>query len=255
MAGSSLDGRLEARSDGLRADAPVVTWRDKVELNKQSGFNRRLIEGAKECGCFHCCRRFPPQLVTDWMKEPGEEDTGLCPYCGVDALIVGSKEFPLSTGLLEALRTEWFEPLPKSKPKPPSNPPRPVKAGEEPLPLEVTLWSISNPDAPLLDCEGEPKPGVYTDVSLVGKWHLCVWEEELEDQNCEEDEVYWVNVITGPIEHFELKRDGVILRFSPWSDHEQASIKALCKKYGEELMAEIEVSDPTDIKMRVFRDG
>lgn len=91
-------------------DVPVsqVTWAERELLNRQSGFNRSLLEAHETCGCFHCGRRFPTSLVTEWMAEDGQEDTGICPYCGTDALIVGTADIPLSTSLLTRLYEEWF---------------------------------------------------------------------------------------------------------------------------------------------------
>lgn len=70
---------------------------------------RHVLESSGVCGCFHCGRRFPTSLVTKWLEEPSEEDTGLCPYCGRDTLIVGDEEHPLSTALLTLLYEWWFK--------------------------------------------------------------------------------------------------------------------------------------------------
>lgn len=103
-----LDEYRSIVRDAPGTPAPCVTWHDKQMLNRQTGFNRSLLEAHEMCGCFHCRRRFPTSLVTDWMTEDGHEDTGVCPYCGTDALIVGTEDFPLSTSLLTQLRNEWF---------------------------------------------------------------------------------------------------------------------------------------------------
>lgn len=94
--------------DDPDAPVPQVSWDERKLLNRQSGFNRSLLEAHETCGCFHCGRRFPTLLVTEWMVEDGQEDTGVCPYCGTDALVVGTAETPLSTSLLTRLYEEWF---------------------------------------------------------------------------------------------------------------------------------------------------
>lgn len=38
------------------------------------------------CGCFHCLRVYDAAEVIDWIDD-GE--TPLCPYCGVDAVMIG----------------------------------------------------------------------------------------------------------------------------------------------------------------------
>jgi hypothetical protein len=42
------------------------------------------------------------------MKEEDDEDTAICPFCGVDAVIVGTDDFLISTALLTQLYLEWF---------------------------------------------------------------------------------------------------------------------------------------------------
>ena len=107
---SKLDKYRVVRPDPESAPVHELSVEDKYALNRQTGFNRPLLESSDECGCFYCGRRFPTALVEDWMAEPGEEDTGLCPYCGEDALVVGTEECPLGTALLARMYEEWAEP-------------------------------------------------------------------------------------------------------------------------------------------------
>lgn len=86
-----------------------VGYEDKHELNRQTAFNRGFVEHAGKCGCFHCGSTFAGSEVTEWLHEDGGEDTALCPYCKTDAVIVGTKVFPLSTALLSTLYMEWFD--------------------------------------------------------------------------------------------------------------------------------------------------
>lgn len=87
---------------------PRFGYEEELLLNRQTGFNRKLVEGANACGCFHCGSRFTPGEIVEWMYEDGEEDTACCPYCGEDAVIVGTDELPLSTALLTLLYGHWF---------------------------------------------------------------------------------------------------------------------------------------------------
>lgn len=109
MLTTTLDDYREVILDA--PDVPVlqIGCIEQELLNRQTGFNRSLLEKNETCGCFHCGRRFPTSLVTDWMVEDGQDDTGVCPYCGTDALIVGTEGIPLSTALLTQLYEEWFK--------------------------------------------------------------------------------------------------------------------------------------------------
>ncbi len=109
MVTNPLDAYRDVRPDPANLPVPQLGWREKVDLNRQTGFNRSFLESHDSCGCFRCGQRFPTSLVADWMEEPGEEDTGICPYCGQDTLVVGTDALPLSTALLTGLYGMWFE--------------------------------------------------------------------------------------------------------------------------------------------------
>lgn len=94
--------------DDHSIELPQILHDDYYELNSQSAYNRRLVEEAFECGCFYCGSRFAGSEVTEWLKEDDGEDTALCPYCGVDAVIVGTTRQPLSTLILSVLYEYWF---------------------------------------------------------------------------------------------------------------------------------------------------
>lgn len=97
---------IEAAPD---SEHPHLGFRDKFELNEQSAYNRSVIENSPRCGCFHCESIFSGSDVKQWLSESDGEDTALCPYCGVDAVIIGSDTFPLSTALLAGLHLLWFK--------------------------------------------------------------------------------------------------------------------------------------------------
>ncbi|WP_251197448.1 hypothetical protein [Anaerotardibacter muris] len=101
--------RTNIIEDAPTTIVPSLDFEAKHELNKQSAFNRDIIKDAGYCGCFHCGSSFKASEVQDWLKEQHGKDTALCPYCGVDAVIIGTEEYPLSTALLAKLYVEWFE--------------------------------------------------------------------------------------------------------------------------------------------------
>lgn len=94
--------------DDPTMEVPQLHYRDYYVLNSQSAYNKHLVEEARECGCFHCGSRFTSKEITNWLKEADGDDTALCPYCGVDAVIVGTDRLPLSTALLSMLYEDWF---------------------------------------------------------------------------------------------------------------------------------------------------
>lgn len=67
--------------------------------------NRPQVERAENCGCFHCLKIFPPSAVKEWTDN---DDTAICPHCGVDAVLPESFDFKLTEDILRKLNTYWF---------------------------------------------------------------------------------------------------------------------------------------------------
>lgn len=252
-------------------DVPVsqVTWAERELLNRQSGFNRSLLEAHETCGCFHCGRRFPTSLVTEWMAEDGQEDTGICPYCGTDALIVGTADIPLSTSLLTRLYEEWFGRELKEREYDPHllAPPygnhddylrkgipfrmetveeerrrierEELRTNRESLlegggSVSVSIWSVGDPGDGRWDCEGTHLPGNASGHDINGTWCVSAYE----DDEC--------------MDHFELATDAITLRFSPWNDREQGMLIELSKRYGKRLMGDLTCNGDQDISLSVY---
>lgn len=70
-----------------------------------SSFNRNKLSKARLCGCFYCLKIFDPKLVVDWCDD---NQTAICPFCGIDSIIHDCKEFPLSREFLEKMNEYWF---------------------------------------------------------------------------------------------------------------------------------------------------
>ena len=81
---------------------------DENELNSQTAYNRAMVEYSARCGCFHCGGIFAGNEVAQWLQEDDGEDTALCPYCGVDAVIVGNEQYPVCMMVLSKLYMHWF---------------------------------------------------------------------------------------------------------------------------------------------------
>lgn len=73
-------------------------------LHKKSSRHRSSLSKAKICGCFYCLREFPFTQIAEWIAD---NETALCPYCGVDA-VLGFKSQPADQELLHAMHEYWF---------------------------------------------------------------------------------------------------------------------------------------------------
>ena len=40
---------------------------------------------AKKCGCCYCLKIFSPNLIKGWCDD---ENTAICPFCGIDQLFM-----------------------------------------------------------------------------------------------------------------------------------------------------------------------
>jgi len=60
------------------------------------------------CGCFHCGAVFPPAEIEDWIDAVAEEDTPLCPKCGIDSVIGDMSGFPVTQEFLTTMNGYWF---------------------------------------------------------------------------------------------------------------------------------------------------
>jgi hypothetical protein len=48
------------------------------------------------CGCFYCCRTFPPGEIAEWVDD------------GIDSVIGDRSGFPVSGEFLSSMRRHWF---------------------------------------------------------------------------------------------------------------------------------------------------
>jgi hypothetical protein len=80
---------------------------DTLEAHKYSANNKRLLLKNMKCGCFFCLKIFSPTEITDWIEDDTDE-TALCPYCSIDAVIGESSGFPITKEFLEKMHEHWF---------------------------------------------------------------------------------------------------------------------------------------------------
>lgn len=78
---------------------------DLLEAHNYSFKNRKQLEKDKKCGCFYCCKIFNPKDIEEWCDD---EDTAICPYCGIDSVIGESSGYPIDEKFLSDMKKHWF---------------------------------------------------------------------------------------------------------------------------------------------------
>lgn len=79
------------------------------ELLKQahrfSSKNRKSLEDSSLCGCFYCLKIFSPAVIEEWWDN---EETAVCPYCGIDSVIGDNSDFHITKEFLQEMHEAWF---------------------------------------------------------------------------------------------------------------------------------------------------
>lgn len=89
-----------ALSDAVSKMPPEV-----VAAHKHSIRHRSEIESSELCGCFYCGQTFAPVEITDWTDE---DQTALCPRCGIDSVIGSASGYPIEGKFLARMHEHWF---------------------------------------------------------------------------------------------------------------------------------------------------
>jgi hypothetical protein len=75
------------------------------EAHKHSIRHRLELKVSARCGCFFCCETFPPAEIREWTDD---DQTALCPRCGIDSVIGDRSGFPVSREFLSSMKAHWF---------------------------------------------------------------------------------------------------------------------------------------------------
>ena len=74
--------------------------------HQRSSLHSLELKASDACGCFYCRKIFAPTDITEWVDD---EDTALCPKCGIDSVIGSRSGYPVtSTDFLKAMHAHWF---------------------------------------------------------------------------------------------------------------------------------------------------
>ncbi|MDD5065792.1 MAG: cytoplasmic protein [bacterium] len=76
-----------------------------IDAHKYTIYNREQIINDKKCGCFYCLEIFTPNQITEWIDN---DQTALCPYCGVDSIIGEYSGYPITKLFLKSMMNYWF---------------------------------------------------------------------------------------------------------------------------------------------------
>lgn len=67
--------------------------------------NREEILRSSRCWCICCEKEFPATEIDDWVEG---DDSALCPFCYVDAVIGDASRIPLTKRLIHQLNKIYF---------------------------------------------------------------------------------------------------------------------------------------------------
>lgn len=73
--------------------------------HKLSSNHRDQLKSGIQCGCFYCLHVFSSSEIQDWIDN---EQTAVCPYCGIDSVIYDHLGFQLTESFLQGMHHYWF---------------------------------------------------------------------------------------------------------------------------------------------------
>jgi len=78
--------------------------REASRLHRHTRLNRMELEASEVCGCIACERIYFPSEIVRWV----DEETALCPHCGVDAVVGSASGIPIMPGVLRRAHERCF---------------------------------------------------------------------------------------------------------------------------------------------------
>lgn len=67
--------------------------------------NRGELQTSAHCGCFYCFAIFPSVDIVEWIDD---DQTAMCPKCGIDSVIGSSSGFPITSEFLLRMHDYYF---------------------------------------------------------------------------------------------------------------------------------------------------
>jgi len=93
--------KLRARVELAKSKMPP----DVRDAHEHSSKHRAEVLASEICGCFYCEKTFGAQEISDWIDD---EQTALCPKCGIDSVIGSASGFPINKEFLHQMCEYWF---------------------------------------------------------------------------------------------------------------------------------------------------
>lgn len=78
---------------------------DHISAHEWSSYHRETLRNSKVCGCFYCLEIFPSSEIENWTDD---DDTALCPKCGIDSVIGSVSGYPIERAFLQRMHDHWF---------------------------------------------------------------------------------------------------------------------------------------------------
>ena len=70
--------------------------------------NREALMQSTTFACFYCLKIFAQTDIVEWIDDKAA-NTAMCPFCGIEAVIVGKSELPINDlGFLKQMYRRYF---------------------------------------------------------------------------------------------------------------------------------------------------
>ena len=83
------------------------TENELTMAHKATYENRHVMTPDSKCGCMYCMKIFMSEEIVEWCAD-ANDDTAICPNCGIDAVLSENSGFPLDEEFLKAANEMWF---------------------------------------------------------------------------------------------------------------------------------------------------
>ncbi len=67
--------------------------------------NKSKLSFVNECVCYYCLKIYNTSEIKEWTDK---DDTAICPYCGVDAILPINNEEDKNLEVLSKIHKYWF---------------------------------------------------------------------------------------------------------------------------------------------------
>lgn len=84
---------------------PPVDPKPYIEARVHASRHRAEIEASSRCACFFCFRSFAPTAIKAWIEG---DQTALCPFCGLDAVLPTVAELRIDDQFLRKMHQHHF---------------------------------------------------------------------------------------------------------------------------------------------------